>query len=175
MNLPRVLIAAVLLGLAGCASPPPIVPRNIELARYMGTWRVLACMDNPVERKFVDATESYSLEGSDRIDAVFKWRDQRFSAPVRTHAFRGRVLDDPSHAVWKMKLFPLFAASYIVVDVAPDYSWAAVAHPSKKFGWVLARETRLPDRTWRRVMDRFAALGYDPSKFIRVPQPPAKN
>ena len=115
MKISFAVIGAAALALAGCATQPSgPKPVEIELPRYMGTWRVIACMDNPVERKFYDATESYALTAADRAHVVFKWRDQSFTAPMQTHEFKGRVLDDPSHAVWKMKLFPIAAATYVV-------------------------------------------------------------
>jgi len=128
-------------------------------------------MENPLESRFADATESYALTDDDRLNVVFSWRDRSLAAPRKSHEFRGRILKDPSHGVWKMNVAPMIAATYIVIDVGQNYSWAAVAHPSRKFGWILGRSTRLPDEIWTRILSRFAALGYDTSKFIRVPQP----
>jgi len=163
---------ALLGGAAFCLSgDSDIQPVKIDLSKYMGTWRVIACTDNAVEKKFADATETYSLVGVKHVDVVFKWRDDTLSGPVKTHEFRGRILNHPSHGIWKMKLFPFFSVTYIIVDVAPDYSWASVAHPSKKFGWLLARASRLPEETVSRFRRHLANLGYDPEKFILVPQP----
>jgi apolipoprotein D and lipocalin family protein len=147
---------ALLGGAAFCLSgDSDIQPVKIDLSKYMGTWRVIACTDNAVEKKFADATETYSLVGVKHVDVVFKWRDDTLSGPVKR----------------KMKLFPFFSVTYIIVDVAPDYSWASVAHPSKKFGWLLARASRLPEETVSRFRRHLANLGYDPEKFILVPQP----
>lgn len=148
-----------------------IRPAKIDLSRYMGTWRVIGCTDNPVERKFVDATESYSLEDGSHLHVVFEWRNENFDETLQTYKFRGRVTKDPSHGVWKMHPFPLIAVTYIVVEVADDYSWAAVAHPSKKFGWLLAREKQVSEEIWRSALNKFGTLGYDTTKFIMVSQP----
>lgn len=157
--------------MAGLSRTEEIAPVRIDLSRYMGTWRVIACTDNPVEKKFVDATESYSLSDANHIDVTFKWRSETFDAPMQTHRFQGRVERSPSHAVWKMKLFPFFVATYVVIEVAPDYSWAAVAHPSRKFGWLLSRSTTVTDEVWTQAMRAFSTRGYDCTNFIRVPQP----
>ncbi len=174
MKVPSALLGGAAFFLAGCATHSEIKPAKIDLSRYMGTWRVIACTDNPVEKKFVDATESYALADAKHINVTFKWREESFTAPFKTHQFKGTVQKDPSHAVWKMKLLPLFAATYIVVEIGPDYSWAAVAHPSKKFGWLLARDTTVSDETWAHVLNRFGSMGYDPTKFIKVPQPASR-
>lgn len=143
---------------------------KVDLSRYMGSWRVIACMDNKLERNFVDALETYRLRGSNRVDVHFEWRDKSFSAPVKTHDFTGKVVADGSNARWRMRLFPLFTASYIIVKVSPDYTRAAVAHPSKKFGWILARSRSLSEPHYQEMLDALEQEGLDPGKFIRVPQ-----
>jgi len=159
---------------AACAGPGSKTPlrsvSRVELPRYMGSWRIIACMDNALERDFVDAVETYSPRPDGRIGVHFSWKKQSFTAPEKTHAFTGRVVDPPVNAHWKMKLFPLFSASYVVIALHPQYEWAAVAHPSRKFGWVLARGRTLPDSTFREIMGAFAQQGYDTDRFIKVPQ-----
>ncbi|WP_281292021.1 lipocalin family protein [Brevifollis gellanilyticus] len=156
-----------------CTTLPrkPLTPAaRVDLQRYMGPWRVIACMDNKLERDFVDAVETYTLKGDSRVDVHFAWREKSFDAPVKTHDFSGRVRSDGSNARWKMRLFPLFSASYVILHIAPDYSRVAIAHPSRKFGWVLARERTLPENQYQELMEVFKRAGYDTSKFIRVPQ-----
>jgi len=175
MKIPRALLGSAVFALTGAGARADIQPVRIELPKYMGTWRVIGCMENALEDRFVDATESYSLSNESHLNVIFSWRDQSLSAPRKSHEFRGRILDDPSHAVWKMKVFPLVSATYIIIDVGTNYSWAAVAHPSREFGWVLARGTSLPDDTWTKILSRFGALGYDTSRFVKVAQPEAPS
>jgi len=137
----------------------------------MGPWRIIAVMDNPVERRFADAVETYSRKSRDEIDVHFRWRDQTLQGPVKTHDFSSRVVDRNTGAVWKMNLFPLLRARYVVLAVDSHYRWAAVGHPSRRFGWVLAREAHLDEEKYRDLMGVFAEQGYDTRRFVRVPQP----
>jgi apolipoprotein D and lipocalin family protein len=170
MKIPKAMLGSAGFGLTGARARAGLPPARIEVPRYMGTWRVLGCMENTPAGRLADATESYSLTGENRLNVIFSWREGSLSAPLHSREFRGRILKDPSRGIWKMIVAPMVAAPYIVIDVAKDYSWAAVAHPSRKFGWILARSTRLPDQTWVRILSRFSALGYDTSRFLRVPQ-----
>jgi apolipoprotein D and lipocalin family protein len=150
---------------------PPLRPAaRVDLLRYMGGWRVIACVENPVERDFVDAVESYSVRDDGNIGVTFRWREKRFSAPEKTHEFIGWVCDAPANARWKMRLVPFFDASYVILAVHPNYEWAAVGHPSRKFGWVLARERTLHDAAYDEIMGVFRREGYDIRRFIKVPQ-----
>ncbi|MDB6139347.1 MAG: outer membrane protein [Verrucomicrobiaceae bacterium] len=168
MNRFHALCAA--LGCVGCASHPITTTKTIDLPRYMGSCYVIACLDNAVERKFIDPVESYELRPDKRtINVDFHWREGSFEAPLKQHAFTGTVRDVGTNAHWKMKLFPLFAASYIIMDTGPRYEWATVAHPSRKFGWILSRNPSMKDDEYHLLLEQFAAAGYDTGKFIRLP------
>jgi len=173
MKVPNALLGGAAFILAGRGRYSDVRSRRIDLSRYAGTWRILACTDNPVEKKFVDATETYVLADTNRLEVVLKWREESFTAPVKTHKLLGNIQKGSKNAVWKMKLFPLFAATYIIAEVSPDYSWAVVAQPSRKFGWLIARTSTVSDEIWARCMTLFREIGYDTSKFIKVPQPSA--
>lgn len=164
-------LLAILFG--GCATgKPKLVPvSHVELPRYMGTWRVIAVTDNKAEKNFTDATETYALREGKKIGVTFKWRDKKLTAPQQTHEFDGRVADTQTNALWKMKLFPLFSASYVIIAVDKDYQWAAVAHPSRKFGWILARDEKISDVLYDKLMVEFEKQGYTKDQFRLVPQP----
>lgn len=160
--------------LAGCFTPgrPRLDPvDHVDIPRYMGSWRVIAVYDNPVERNFADAVESYRHMGEGRIAVEFRWRDQTFTAPIQLHRFTARVVDRQSNALWRVRLFPLFTARYVIIALDEKYRWVAVAHPSRKFGWILARETAIPDGVWKELLNVFRQQGYDPAKFRKIPQP----
>lgn len=143
---------------------------HVDLDRYAGAWRIVACVGNRVERDFVDAVETYERRTDGNIDVTFCWREKSFRSPLKMHAFIGWVTDPPSNAHWKMRLVPFLSATQVVIGLGPDYDWVALAHPTREFGWVLARDRALPDETYRAILGLFAEQGYDPRTFIKVPQ-----
>jgi apolipoprotein D and lipocalin family protein len=160
--------------LALCSSPgrgkPLRSAARVDLHRYMGRWHVIACVENSVERDFVDAVESYSLRDDGNIGVTFRWREKHFIASEKTHEFIGWVSDVTTNAQWKMRLVPFFTVSYVILATHPDYEWSAVGHPSRKFGWVLARERTLSAATYEEIMEIFRQQGYDTRQFMKVPQ-----
>ena len=103
--------AACLASCATTAHRGKIVPvDHVDLLRFMGSWRIIACTDNKLERDFVDAVETYKLRSDGRIGVHFEWREKNFNAHVKTHDFTGSVVADGSNARWKMRLLPLFSA-----------------------------------------------------------------
>ena len=142
---------------------------HVDLPRYMGSWYVIAICDNPVERPLTAAMESYAHRGDGRIDVHFQWRSGSLSAPRQEHRFTARVIDRPANARWRVQIFPLVFASYVIIALDEKYRWAAVAHPSRKFGWILARAPSIPDSVWKDLLAVFQEQGYDPAQFRKVP------
>jgi apolipoprotein D and lipocalin family protein len=64
----------------------------------------------------------------------------------------------------------VFGGDYVVVGLDPDYQWALVAHPSRKYGWILARTPSLPPALLVELSARLAAQDYDPCAFVLTAQ-----
>ncbi|MDX2081638.1 MAG: lipocalin family protein [Terrimicrobiaceae bacterium] len=141
----------------------------VDLPQFMGPWRVLAVMDNPVERKFVDAVETYRMRPKNRIAVTFHWRDNSFEGPQQTHRFTGRVVDPGRNALWKMNVFPMISAKYVIIGLADNYEWAAVGHPSRHFAWILARDASLSPEVMTRIHAIFQRQGFNTEKFRKIP------
>ena len=61
-------------------------------------------------------------------------------------------------------------ADYMVLEVAPDYSWALVGHPHRKYGYVFSRKPRMDDALYQQLLGKLAGYGYTTSRLQKVPQ-----
>jgi len=85
------------------------------------------------------------------------------------------VVNKQTNAEWRVKfLGGLITAPYLILDLDPDYQWTVVGHPSRNYGWIMAREKTLPAATYRKILERLAAQGYDASRFEKVAQFPSQ-
>jgi apolipoprotein D and lipocalin family protein len=170
----RTLSTLLLVGLlAACATQgqPVQTAQHVDLPRYMGDWYVIANIPYFAEKNCVDSIESYALRGDGRIDNWFQCRKKSFDAPLKKKATAIATVDDTStNATWTVRFLKIVGVKYLVLAVDPQYQWAAVAHPSRNYGWVLARTKTLPTKTYDTILASFAAQGYDTSKFVKVPQ-----
>ena len=81
------------------------------------------------------------------------------------------MLNKQTNAEWRVKfLGGLVSAAYLVIDLDPDYRWIVVGHPSRNYGWIMARTKTLPDATYLEILKRLLAQDYDPARFVKVPQ-----
>jgi apolipoprotein D and lipocalin family protein len=177
LAVPLVGLAAFLVGCAmnGSGKPPLRTVSHVDLPRYMGHWRVIAEIPYFAERGGVDSIESYALLPDGSIYNWFTMRKGSFSAPeskVTAHAY---VTNRQTNAEWKVKfLAGLITAPYLIIDLDPDYQWTVVGHPSRNYGWIMARSKTMPDATYNAILQRLATQGYDPSRFQKVPQLPSE-
>jgi apolipoprotein D and lipocalin family protein len=155
----------------------PLRPvRHVDLPRFMGDWRVIANIPYFAEKGCVDSIESYALRPDGVIENWFTFRKKTFAAPQKTFRAQARVMDRTTNAQWKVAfLGGLIKADYLVIDLDRDYRWTVIGHPSRDYGWIMAREKTLPDSTYRALLDRLKAQGYDPARFEKVPQVPPRS
>ena len=146
--------------------------RHVDLPRYMGDWRVIANIPYFAEKGCIDSIETYAARSDGRIDNIFTFRKGSFAAKQSQVRAIAWVHDKETNAEWRIRFFRLIMAKYLVLDLDPEYRWTVVGHPSRKYGWIMAREKTLPDSTYRGILDRLAKQGYDPGAFVKVPQLP---
>jgi len=148
---------------------------HVDLPRYMGDWRVIANIPYFAEKGCVDSIESYRLRPDGSIDNGFTYRKKSFTAPQKHLKAKAVVVNHQSNAEWKVKfLGGLISARYLIIDLDPAYQWTVVGHPSRTYGWIMAREKTLPDVTYQHILQRLSKLGYDPQRFQKVPQLPSQ-
>ena len=182
--LPLFLASALLVGCgvaiakrkaAGGSGVPLHTVSHVDLARYMGDWRVISEIPYFAEKGCVDSIESYKLRPDGTIDNWFTYRKNTFTAPqkkITAHAF---VTNPRTNAEWKVKfLGGIISAPYLVLDLDPHYQWTVVGHPSRNYGWIMARAKTLPPETYHAILQRLATQGYDISRFKIVPQFPSQ-
>lgn len=168
------LIAAIGVAI-GCSSmnPPLQTVPHVDLPRYMGDWYVIANIPYFAEKNCVDSVESYALRPDGDIDNWFTCRNKSFDAPMKRKASALiTVMDTTSNALWSVKFFKVISVKYLILDLDPNYDWAVVGHPSRRYGWIFARSKTLPDATYQGILRRLSDQGYDTTKFRKVPQQP---
>jgi apolipoprotein D and lipocalin family protein len=151
---------------------PPLKPvPHVDLPRYMGDWYVIANIPYFAEKNCYDSIESYALRPDGKISNWFRCRKGSFEAPMEQKASAvAHVVDKTSNAVWSVRFFKIIPVNYQILDLDPNYQWVMVGHPSRSYGWIMARTKTLDEATYQRILQNTTTQGYDPAKFQKVPQ-----
>ena len=167
-----VVVAVSLTVLARPRAPLLAATADIDIARYMGRWWVIANTPYFAENGKVATADVYALRPDGKIQNDYAYR-KSFDQPEQMMHATATVVPGTRNAQWQIGfLGGLLKFDYLVLEVAPDYSWALIGQPSRKYAWVFAREPRMDDTLYARLVARFASYGYDPARLKRIPQFP---
>ena len=170
-------VMVIATALAGCASsqPPLEVVGEVDLDRYLGRWYEIASFPQRFQRGCVASMATYTRRDDGRIGVVNECRDGSFDGELRRAEGVAWVADEEeSRAKLKVQFFWPFRGDYWIIDLDPDYRYAAVGHPSRNYLWILARTPTLDPALYRALLARLEAQGYDLSRLRPTPQPPAR-
>jgi len=169
---PRAILAALCLSLgtltAAAQTPAPLntVP-SVDVPRYMGTWYEIAKYPNWFQKKCVSSTSAtYSLHADGQVQVLNRcktangeWNEALGQARQigRANSPRLQVRFAPA---W-LSFIPLVWGNYWIIDLDPQYQWVVVSEPSREYLWVLSRTPELPAATYKSLLDKLAANGFD--------------
>ncbi|MEM9742532.1 MAG: lipocalin family protein [Pseudomonadota bacterium] len=164
-------LAVLTLGfVAGCQSTatPITTVDDVDLDRFMGDWYVIAHIPTFLEKRAVNAIESYRRGTEPRIETTFRFRNG-FDAPVKTYTPTGFVREDsPGH--WGMQFLWPIKAEYRISYVSPDYSTTLIGRSKRDYLWIMARTPTLPEQELDALIERAVDWGYKREDIRLVPQ-----
>jgi len=169
--MPLALLAVLLL--AACrenAHPPLALAEDVDLARFMGDWYVIANIPTRIERGAHGAVESYRLAEDGTIETTFTFRKDSFDGPEKRYTPRGFVRPGGGNAVWGMQFVWPIKADYRIAYVDPAYTVTVVGREARDYVWIMARTPEIPEPEYRRLLEFIAGQGYDVSRLRKVPQ-----
>lgn len=155
---------------AHAAEPVTSVP-HLDIARYAGQWHEIAHLPMFFQRQCVgDITARYGVEKAGTISVVNACRTKDGSMdqstgearPVEGHPGRLEVRFAPGWLSW----LPMVWADYWVIALDPDYQWAMVGEPDRKYLWILSREPSMDRTQFEQLKAKAEAMGYDLSPLI---------
>jgi apolipoprotein D and lipocalin family protein len=174
MAIAGMLLHVNLLFSADAPKPLQVVP-SLDLARYAGKWYEIARLPNFFQRKCAgDTTATYTLRSDGKITVVnaCRTRDGR----VTTAEGTARLADKQGpNTKLKVSFFWPFSGDYWIIDLDPEYRWAVIGEPRRKYFWVLSRDPQMDEGTLSPILERARAQGYDLTALMKTPQTLAKG
>jgi apolipoprotein D and lipocalin family protein len=137
----------------------------VDLARYSGTWHEVARLPMFFQRNCVgDVTAHYSLLPDGAIEVRNRCREED-GAFVESVGRATQVAGKPgalkvSFAPRWLSWVPGVRADYWIIDLDPDYQWAVVGGPGKKYLWILSRTPAVAPALRDRLVERAGQRGY---------------
>lgn len=158
--------------LNGCASSKAPLPmaKEVDIDRFMGRWYVVGYTPILVDKAAHNAIEHYRLDDAKKIQTTYQFRDGGFDGELKTHTPVGWVHDEKNNAEWRMQFIWPFRSDYIILHVDAEYSRTIIAHPNRKYAWIMQREPEISDADYEAMLQKLEAVGYDRSVILKLPQ-----
>ncbi len=149
---------------------------KLDMDKYLGTWVEIASIPQFFQRKCVRDTKATYSAAENSLIKVENVCTRDDGAREKAEG-RARRVDAESAAKLEVTFLELFgeyrfwvSGGYWVIALDANYQWAVVGHPSRRFGWVLARERRLSPVALAEIIGRIKSQGYDACEFVVTPQ-----
>jgi len=167
------LVATVaMVAAAVSAEEPPLeVVGSVDLDRYLGTWYEIASYPAWFQKDCTAVTAEYSLRDDGLIRVVNSCRKGALDGKLKQSTGRAKVVEGANNAKLKVSFFGPFWGDYWIIDLDPEYRWAVVGVPSRRYLWVLSRTRSMDGDLYQEITGRLQAKGYDRSRLIRTLQP----
>lgn len=165
-------LLAALTGGASTAAATPKAPvqvvDSLDLTRYAGKWYEIARLPNRFQRACAsDTTATYTLRPDGRIDVLNQCREA--DGKLRSaRAVAKRAGDKEPSSKLKVTFFWPFQGNYWVIAMDPDYRWAVVGEPDRKYLWILSRTPQIADREYEKILALIQKQGYQTQNLIRT-------
>jgi apolipoprotein D and lipocalin family protein len=144
---------------------------SVDLTRYLGRWYEIASYPAWFQKGCTGSTADYSLLPDGRIRVVNRCFKNSLDGPLKESSGKAEVVDKTTHARLKVCFFWPFKGDYWIIDLDPDYQWAVVGVPSRKYLWILSRTPTIDGTVYDGILRRVIKKGYDPARLNLTEQP----
>jgi len=150
----------------GGSYPPLATVDYVNPAKYLGKWYEVARLPNSFQKQCAQSTAEYSKIDDETIRVINKCSQigSNKSDGVEGKAF---IVPNSGNAKLRVQFFWPFRGDYWIIALdTVNYTWAVVGEPSRKYLWILARESSLDKNTFEQLKKIASDKGFDVSKLI---------
>jgi apolipoprotein D and lipocalin family protein len=147
---------------------------EVDLLRYKGVWHEIAKLPNRFQKKCAkNVTATYRLREEGDISVINRCVEK--DGKINTVEGIAKVVDRATNAKLEVSFVRFlwsnwFYGNYWIIGLADDYSWAVVGEPTRKYGWILAREKQLEEPVMQEIFSLLKHRGYDSKEFVMTIQ-----
>jgi apolipoprotein D and lipocalin family protein len=161
-------LTAIPLALIGCAGwPKGDVPRTVEAvdtSRYLGTWYEIARLPMWAQDRpgFLceEVTATYSARPDGRIGVWNRCVDAANGDRPRQVRGSAYAVEGTNNTKLRVSFFWPFHGDYWVIGLDPDYRWAVVGEPRRRWLWILSRTPAMEPADWEKAVGIARSQGF---------------
>lgn len=137
----------------------------VDLTKYAGKWYEIASFPQRFQKGCHCTTAEYSLTDKDYVIVENRCNKDSINGKISYIKGKAFVEKNSGNAKLKVQFFWPFKAKYWIIDLAEDYSYAVVSHPTKKYLWILSRTPKMNTEIYNNILVKLKVKGFDLSKL----------
>ena len=145
---------------------------RVDLDKYLGRWYDIASYPASFQKGCRCSTADYEIVPGKKyirvVNRCIKFKNGK--SKITLAKGKAFVVKGSNNTKLKVQFFWPFRGDYYIIGLADDYSWAIVGHPSRKYLWILSRESYMPADTYKQILEIIRKKDYDPNKLQKTPQ-----
>tara|TARA_Y100000590_G_scaffold427665_1_gene538072 strand:+ start:27 stop:557 length:531 start_codon:yes stop_codon:yes gene_type:complete len=142
----------------------------VDLKKYMGDWYVIANIPTFIEKNATNAIESYRLNQNGIIETTFTFFKNSPDGEKKVYRPKGFVHNKKTNAEWRMQFLWPFKLPFLIIELDKDYSYTVIGYPSRKYVWIMARDSKMKQDRYNKILENLSNIGYDITLIQKIPQ-----
>jgi apolipoprotein D and lipocalin family protein len=163
------LLIAVGLATAACGHDDLEVAPEVDLQRFEGKWHEIAHLPRPTQKDCTGTVATYTRQADGTLEFTHECTLGDGSYYGKTAIAKTR---DPRIPAKLAVDFGGYIGDYWILDVAPDYRYAVVGHPSRDYLWILSRTPTLSNEDRDSALAHAEQKGFDTKRLEYTPRAP---
>lgn len=157
------LMSGLIAGVAAAEKthPPLGTVPSVDLERYMGTWYEISSFPQRFQKGCHCSMAEYEMTDKGYVRVINSCRKNGPSGKLKVARGKAFVAKGSGNAKLKVQFFWPFKGDYWIIDLADDYSYAAVGAPNREYLWILSRTPEMDEALYQQILGRIQAKGFD--------------
>jgi len=152
------------------AAPPPVqTVASVDLKRYAGMWYEIAKFPMFFQRDCAgDTTAEYTVHPDGTLGVNNRCRTK--DGDIDSTSGTATAIEGSNNAKLEISFFKPFKGDYWIIGLDPDYRWAVLGTPDRKYLWILSRSPQMPKEELDKALAAATAQGYTLDELQYTPQ-----
>jgi apolipoprotein D and lipocalin family protein len=144
--------------------------KTVDLQKYQGKWYEIASYPQRFQKGCTGTTATYELRDDGRITVINQCFKNALDGPLSKITGKAWVPNPDEPGKLKVRFFWPFSGDYWIIDLDPDYQWAVVGSPSRKYLWFLSRAPKISDELFENLLKSAENKGFTKDKLQKTIQ-----
>lgn len=141
----------------------------VDIDQFMGAWFVIGYTPLIVDKNAHNGVEHYYKDESGKILTTYEFRKDRLDGELKIYQPTGFVYTE-DNVEWRMQFLWPFKSKYVVAYLSEDLQQTIVAHPNRKYAWIMSRSPSMEENQYTFLLDKLSKDGFQIEKIIKMPQ-----